>query len=148
MPTINITNLTKNFKIDGKIAEELIISVLMAEKYDAKEISLILADDEYVNQLKLQYFDEDVYTDTITFNVNDEEEAVEGEMYLSADRIFANASEMTIGVDQECANVIIHSVLHLLGYEDSNEDQQKIMFDLQEKYLKEFQFEGLLKKES
>jgi len=148
MPIINITNLTKNFKINGDITEELIISVLTAEKYDAKEVSLILADDEYVNQLKLQYFDEDVYTDTITFNVNDEEEAVEGEMYLSADRIFQNANEMNIDISRECANVIIHSILHLLGYEDSDEAQQKIMFDLQEKYLTQFNFDGLLTKES
>ncbi|MBN2279370.1 MAG: rRNA maturation RNase YbeY [Candidatus Marinimicrobia bacterium] len=147
MPTINITNLTSKFKINGKIAEELILSVLMAEKYDAKEISLILADDEYVNRLKLQYFDEDVYTDTITFNLNDEEEAVEGEMYLSADSISQNAQELNIKLDRECANVIIHSVLHLLGYEDDNPEQQQIMFDLQEKYLDQFDYDGILTRE-
>ena len=135
--------MTKNFKIDGKIIEELILSVLIGEKYDAKEISLILADDEYVNQLKLQYFDEDVYTDTITFNVNDDEEAVEGEMYLSADRIFQNANDLKIDINRECANVIIHSVLHLLGYEDSNDEQQKIMFEIQEKYLNQFKYDNI-----
>ena len=148
MPTINITNLTKNFEIDGQIAEDLILAVLMAEKYDAKEVSLILADDEYVNELKLQYFDEDVYTDTITFNVNDEEEAVEGEMYLSADRIFQNAKELNIDISRECANVIIHSVLHLLGYEDSDDEQQKVMFNLQDNYISQFAYEDLLKKAS
>lgn len=146
MPQININNLTDNFTIDRKIAEDLILFVLMQEKYDANEISLILADDEYVNDLKLQYFDEDVYTDTITFNLNDEEEAVEGEMYLSADRIAQNAGELNIGLDEECANVIVHSVLHLLGYDDSDEEQQSVMFALQDKYLRGFNYKNILQK--
>lgn len=144
MPQINTTNLTETFSLNEKLAKELILYVLNSERFDAQEISLIMADDDYINKLKQQYFEEDVLTDTITFNLNDVEEPIEGEMYLSADSIARNAEELNISLDRECANVIVHSVLHLLGYEDHKSQLRDKMFEIQEQYINLFDYDNIL----
>lgn len=146
MPQLNFNNITKNYHLNSEIAGKIIQFVIDAEQYEVTEISLILTNDDYLNEMKRNYFGEDVLSDTITFNINDEMEPVEGEMYLSAERIEQNAIEMNIAMDQECANVIIHSVLHLLGYEDYNEEQKQNMFKLQNKYLKQLDYQKVLTK--
>ncbi len=144
MPQINTTNLTDNYCLNEELARELILYVLNCERFDVEEISLILANDDYINKLKQQFFDEDVLTDTITFNLNDVEEPIEGEMYLSADSIAGNAEDLKISLDRECANVIVHSVLHLLGYEDHKDQLRQKMFEIQEQYINLFDYEGIL----
>lgn len=146
MPQLNFNNITKNYTLNNEIAEKIIRFVIDNEQYEVSEISLILADDDYIGEMKKNYFGEDVLTDTITFNINDETDPVEGEMYLSAERIAQNAQELTISMDRECANVIIHSVLHLLGYEDYEDAQRQNMFKLQEKYLDQVNYNSLLTK--
>lgn len=148
MSQIYFNNITQNFFLNNEIVEKLIHFIVNSEQYKFEEISLILADDNYINEMKKQYFNEDVFTDTITFNVNEENEPIEGEIYLSADRIEQNALDLNIEIDQECANVIIHSLLHLLGYEDYTKKQRQNMFAIQAKYLNKFNYRNILQKEN
>jgi rRNA maturation RNase YbeY len=144
MVQLNFNNITKNYQLNETIAAQVIQQVIDSEQYEVAEISLILTDDEYLNEMKKNYFGEDVLSDTITFNINDETEPIEGEMYLSAERIEQNAAELNIPMEREFANVIIHSVLHLLGYEDYEDEKKQQMFALQEKYLSQLDYKNLL----
>ena len=141
---ISINNATDNYILNYEIAKDLIAFIIDQENIIVNEISLILANQESVRKLKLEYFNEDVYTDTITFNVNDPDEPLEGEIYLSADTIYQNAMKLRISYNQEFANVIAHSVLHLIGYDDSTQEEKNEMFELQKKYLKKFNYQEII----
>ncbi len=144
MPNINFNKLTDLYTIDPQKVEDLILHVINSERAGVKEITLILTDDDYLNKMKIEYFDEDVLTDTITFNMNNPEEAIEGEMYLSGETIDRNSAEFNTQLDREFANVVVHSTLHLIGYEDHNEELRQQMFDKQEKYLNTFNYTDIL----
>jgi rRNA maturation RNase YbeY len=63
----------------------------------------------------------DYYTDILTFNYV-AEELINGDLFISVDRVSDNAVTNGVSFDQELSRVVIHGVLHLLGYEDSTED--------------------------
>ena len=77
----------------------------------------------------------DVYTDVITFNLEDEGEPLEGEIYISWDRVKDNALTLNVNVDEELQRMVVHSSLHLVGYEDDTADAKAEMAKLEEKYL-------------
>ena len=77
----------------------------------------------------------DVYTDVITFNLEDEGEPLEGEIYISWDRVKETAQIFEVNVDEELQRMVVHSSLHLVGYEDETLDTKAEMTQLEEKYL-------------
>lgn len=77
-----------------------------------------------INQSHLQHDD---YTDIITFDLSDTEASIDGEIYISVDRIQENAKKFNCSNEDELIRVISHGVLHLMGYKDKSEiDSQKI----------------------
>ena len=81
-------------------------------------ISIILSNDNKLQQLKKQYFHQDVLTDVITFNLEDEGDPIEGEIYISLTRVSENARKYKQEIGRELKRIIIHGCLHLLGYDD------------------------------
>ena len=79
-----------------------------------------MSDDELlaINQQHLQHDD---YTDIITFDLSDIEASVDGEIYVSIDRIKDNSTKFNCTFDQEIVRVLSHGILHLLGYKDKSE---------------------------
>ncbi len=83
--------------------------------------------DEELLEVNLTHLNHDTYTDIITFDLSDKEGVIDGEIYLSVDRIKENA--LTFGVDfwTEYVRVVSHGLLHLLGYGDKSELEAKVM---------------------
>ena len=98
-------------------------------------ISIILSNDNKLQQLKKQYFHQDVLTDVITFNLEDEGDPLEGEIYISLTRVSENAREFKQEIETELKRVIIHGCLHLLGYDDHTPEEKKAMTTLEDHYL-------------
>ena len=98
-------------------------------------ISIILSNDNKLQQLKKQYFHQDVLTDVITFNLEDEGDPLEGEIYISLTRVSENAREFKQEIETELKRVIIHGCLHLLGYDDHTPEEKKAMPTLEDHYL-------------
>jgi len=98
-------------------------------------ISIILSNDNKLHQLKKQYFHQDVLTDVITFNLEDEGDPLEGEIYISLTRVSENAREFKQEIERELKRVIIHGCLHLLGYDDHTLEEKKAMTILEDHYL-------------
>jgi rRNA maturation RNase YbeY len=95
----------------------------------------------FVNDLKIleinrEFLGHDYYTDVITFN-NSETGEISGDVYLSIDTIRENALKYNQKVKEEIERVIIHAVLHLLGYDDRTSDQKKIMSRMEDIHLAE-----------
>jgi rRNA maturation RNase YbeY len=94
-----------------------------------EELSYIFCSDEYLLNMNKEYLQHDYYTDIITFDNSEEtpNSPINGEMYLSIDRITDNASLLGITFEQEIQRVIVHGLLHLLGFDDHTpEDIAKI----------------------
>ncbi len=136
MITIFVENdIDDDLRITHKTVEQLCTSVLTNEGHDSGEVTFIFTDDESLRGLKKEFFDMDVYTDVITFNLEDEGEPLEGEIYISWDRVKDNAQTLKVDVDEELKRMVVHSSLHLVGYEDETPDTKAEMTGLEEKYL-------------
>ena len=136
MITVFVENdIDDDLKLSHKIVETLCTSVITSEGHDTAEVTFIFTDDESLRGLKKQFFDMDVYTDVITFNLEDEGEPLEGEIYISWDRVKDNAQTLKVNVDEELKRMVVHSSLHLVGYEDETSDTKDEMTQLEEKFL-------------
>lgn len=89
---------------------------------------IFMSDDELleINQSHLQHDD---YTDIITFDLSDTEASIDGEIYISVDRIQENAKNFNCSIEDELIRVISHGVLHLMGYKDKSEINSQKMKD-------------------
>lgn len=98
------------------------------------EISYIFCSDEYLHKINLEHLNHDTYTDIITFNYC-EKDVISSDIFISVDRVRDNAQ--TYGVDflNELHRVLIHGVLHLVGYNDKTDEDQETMTSKEDFYL-------------
>lgn len=99
------------------------------------DISFIFCSDEYLLDMNIQYLQHDTLTDIITFDNSEEEGLIEGDIFISIDRIRDNASQFNTSERDELHRVIIHGILHLLGYKDKGEQHQAKMTEKENQYL-------------
>ena len=75
----------------------------------------------------MKYLNHDTFTDIVTFDSSDNRNVIEGDIYISIERVQDNARKYKVSTDLELHRVIIHGVLHLVGYSDKTPQQKKIM---------------------
>lgn len=90
-----------------------------------KALHYIFCSDIYLSNLNIKFLDHDTLTDIITFPLS--EDPVESEIYISVDRVRENSSDLSVPFDTELSRVIVHGLLHLIGYGDKTEDEQAVM---------------------
>ena len=103
-----------------------IVQILEREHAQLKQLNFIFCDDAYLHQINLTYLQHDTYTDVITFPYQ-KMPIVEGDIFISVERIKENASLYGVSFEKELLRVIIHGVLHLCGYMDKTEEDKKRM---------------------
>jgi rRNA maturation RNase YbeY len=111
-------------------------SITIAERRKMGELSVIFCSDDYLLQINRQYLQHDYYTDIITFDYT-ENNVISGDMFISIDRVKANAEEYNQTFDKELRRVMAHGLLHLCGYDDTTEKPRKAIRAAEDKYLKE-----------
>ena len=109
--------------------------ILNDKDQNTATISIILSNDEKLLQLNKQYFQQDIPTDVITFNLEKKGNPVEGEIYISLNRVSENAIQYKEDIERELKRVIIHGCLHLLGYDDQTPEGKKTMTRMEDHYL-------------
>jgi probable rRNA maturation factor len=87
-------------------------------------ISIILTNKKVLLAINKQHLNHDYHTDIITFNYNDGK-IISGDLFISIDRIKENAETFNVTLKQELFRVIIHGILHLLGYNDATEKERQ-----------------------
>ena len=100
--------------------------VLDLESAVGHSLSYVFCSDERLLEINKSYLNHDYYTDVITFDLSDDE-SIEGEIYISLDRVKDNVSSLSGSFEAELCRVIIHGVLHLCGYLDKTTEQSQIM---------------------
>ena len=116
-----------DFKLDN---EENLISwidkVISKDDFKVDEINYIFCDDEYLHKLNLQFLDHDTLTDIISFD-NSVGKTLSGDIFISVERVKDNAKDFGNTFDEELARVIIHGVLHFMGFKDKSDKEAKEM---------------------
>ena len=97
-------------------------------------VSYIFCSDDYLHQMNVEYLNHDTLTDVITFPYNDN--PIEGDIFISIDRVKDNAQDLNIAFNDELHRVMIHGVLHLCGYSDETDEQEEEMRQKEDEYLK------------
>jgi len=105
------------------------------EKGHLKNLNYIFCSDEDLRKINIQYLKHKTYTDIITFDVSDDQAYLEGEIFISIDRVKENASKLNVSFIEELHRVLIHGVLHLLGYSDKTISKKKEMRKKEDAYL-------------
>lgn len=103
-----------------------ISSVIASEGFVPGEISFIFCSDPYLHKLNKQFLNHDTFTDIITFD-NSMDKELHGEIYISTDRVKENSLEWKESFENEMNRVLIHGILHLMGYKDSTSDEKQKM---------------------
>lgn len=109
---------------------------LKREKHRAEMISAVYCGDKFIKKINRTFLQHDYATDTISFRLNEGKD-VEGEFYISLDTVVRNARQYKVSEQEELLRVTIHSVLHLVGYDDETEPQKKKMTEKENAYLAE-----------
>ena len=138
MNEINIFNECKDIDFHKDHIVQLINLSLKATKYNQVKINLIFCDNDKLNSFKRKYFDDDVLTDIVTFPIKNDND-LEAEIYISIEMAKLNAYEFNVSLNNELSRLIIHGVLHLIGFNDNTKDAKKIMFSKQEEIISNFQ---------
>ena len=89
-------------------------------------ISFIFCNDEYILDVNRKYLNHDYYTDVITFDYR-EGKILSGDVFISLDTVQSNALEFNTTYEDELHRVIVHSVLHLIGYKDKTDEDARVM---------------------
>lgn len=98
------------------------------------EITYIFCSDEEVLEINQKYLQHDTYTDIITFDYS-QDDLISGDIFISIDRVKENAEQFKVSFEHELARVMIHGVLHLLGFDDHSEEEKKEMRRQEDKHI-------------
>lgn len=98
------------------------------------DINIIFCSDNYILDVNVKYLQHDYFTDIITFDYC-EGNILSGDLFISIDSVRENALEYCTDFNEELHRVIVHGVLHLIGYDDHSEQEKKVMREKEDYYL-------------
>ena len=125
-----------DISLDEDKARELITRVMKDLGKPEFAINIVSLEDEVLREMKKEYFQQDVYTDIISFIID--EEPLEGELYISPERIRQNAKKFNQSIEREFARILIHGVCHLCGYDDISKEEKAKMTALENRFLTQY----------
>ena len=120
--------------LDGIISKHL-------KKVKTAEMNIIFCNDAFLLEMNNNFLDHDTFTDIITFDLSDQKNAVDGEIYISVERVKENAKIFKTTYTDELHRVIFHGVLHLCGFKDKKEKDKKIMRENEDYCLEHYKKE-------
>ncbi len=130
--TVSITFQSEEIKFTLKEKtrhKNWLIKVAKKDLYSISELNYIFCSDEYLHQVNLDYLNHDTYTDIITFDNSEDKKTktIEGDIFISIDRVKENASKFSASFDDELHRVMAHGLLHLMGYKDKSSKDSAVM---------------------
>lgn len=117
---------TEEFELDTDRVTAWIEKVLVGYKMKTGEVNYIFCDDEYLLDLNVKYLNHNTLTDIISFDDSQGDE-VQGDIFISVERVLENAQNYKVGFENELHRVMIHGILHFIGLKDKSEDEARLM---------------------
>lgn len=118
---------------EGQIAKWISYTIT-EEGCQEEEINYIFCDDEYLHRLNVEFLKHDTLTDIISFDYSIGK-ILQGDIFISTERVLDNTTDFKVTFEEELSRVIIHGVLHLCGYKDKTEEEEKMMRSKEDHYL-------------
>jgi probable rRNA maturation factor len=123
---------------DRKKLRAAIADAFHSYKTPLSSLNIIFCSDEFLLDINRNYLQHDYYTDIITFNLAEQGAPVEGEIYISVDRINENAQSVGASFNHELHRVTFHGVLHLCGFNDHSAVERAGMTEHENKLLRRY----------
>ena len=114
--------------------ESWLKAAALKESYGIDSLGYVFCSDDFLLEINQQFLDHDTLTDIVTFDYT-EGTILNGEIYISTDRVADNAKDFNVDFDTELRRVIIHGLLHMCGYGDKTDDEKSHMRKKEDEYL-------------
>lgn len=122
------------FDINKEIVKKWVDLTVRNENYDIGDINIIFTDDNTILSINHNYLQREYPTDIISFNLS-ESDTVCGDVFISVDTVQHNATQYQVSTTDELMRVIIHGILHLMGYRDYTDQEKTFMRKKEDEYL-------------
>lgn len=109
--------------------------IILSEGKKLGDINYIFCDDEYLLKVNQDYLQHDYYTDIITFDYV-KGKTISGDIFVSIERIEDNVTTLSKDFDSEFHRVLAHGILHLCGYKDKSSEEEQIMREKEDFYIR------------
>ena len=120
-------NYETEFSIkDENLLEKWIKNIVSNNEFNVGEINYIFCDDKYLHKLNVEFLQHDTLTDVISFD-NTLGKLISGDIFISVERVEDNAKDFKVSFEDELHRVMIHGVLHYMGFKDKSEEDIKQM---------------------
>ncbi len=117
--------------------KEWVSAVISSEGFEEGDITFVFCNDDYLVNINLEFLKHDTLTDIISFDYS-LNKLLEGEIYISTERVEENAKDLGISFTNELRRVVIHGILHFCGYTDKTIEEQKAMRSRENHWLEKW----------
>lgn len=115
--------------------KDWLVNVANFYKYDIDNLNIIFTSTDYILKINNDFLKHNYYTDIITFDYS-EKNIISGDLFICPNIVFENSKEYNSTFEQEIHRVIVHGLLHLIGFNDFTENEQNLIRDAEDKALK------------
>lgn len=137
-PKIEVFNTSGiELPFDSSVIPTIVRKIELGENVRYQNLEIVFVDEKEIVEINEEHLDRDYITDIITFRYDEDtsNQQIEGTLYCCAPRIKEQGKEFAKSEREEFLRVVIHGFIHLIGYDDSTDDQKAIMTNLEDKYL-------------
>ncbi len=133
---IDVENIYASDAVDSARITQMTTWILESENQaEPWSLTFIFVDDAFIKDLNERFFNKPTATDVISFNMTENDQEPEGEVYISVDTARDNAQDYSVSLQNELLRLVAHGTYHILGYDDVTGPQKEKMTLLENKAL-------------
>ena len=137
---IEFNYVVENQLFNNELYANWLRKVVTSEAKLLGDIVYIFCDDVYLLKINQEYLQHDTFTDIITFDYSSGN-TIAGDLFISTERVRENALQFDVAFEDELRRVMVHGILHLVGYGDKDQGEEKLMRSKEEEKMKLFHVE-------
>ena len=135
MVEVAVSYATGRMRVQREMIQRIVKLVFRRERVASGKISCVFVDDKTIRKINTEYLGHSSTTDVITFPI-EPPPSLEAEIYINVEQARRQARLFRVTLTNELTRLVVHGVLHTLGYDDKRTKQRKQMFDIQERYVR------------